>query len=102
MEEQTHCQDDQTTTKGQKTTKTSQYFLTTSSYGQLSHQMKRRKTKSKSKCGLIPTNSKGSTTSGTIKVNESSLEAWRKDAPLSKQSMTSLFMVTQGLAKRCK
>src|ERR1700677_3462954 len=102
MEEQTHCQDDPTMIKGPKTTRMSQCFQTTSSYEQPSHQKNRHKTMSKSKYGLIPTSSKRSTTSGTIKVNESSLEAWKKDAPSSKQSTTSLFMVTQGLAKRCK
>src|ERR1700677_1801816 len=102
MEELTHYREDPTMIKGPKTTKMSQYFLTTSSYEQLSHQKNRHKTMSKSKHGLIPTSSKRSTTSGTIKVNELSLEVWKKDAPSSKQSTTSLFMVTQGLAKRCK
>src|ERR1700677_2245296 len=102
MEEQTHYQDDPITTKGPKIMKVSRYCQTKYSFAPPSPRKNRRKTTNKLSRGLIPTSSKRSTTSGTIKVNESSREEWKKDAPSSKQSTTSLFMVTQGLAKRCK
>src|ERR1700677_412521 len=102
MEEQTHCQDDLTTIKGLKTTKALRYCRTKCSLDSLSPQKNHHKMTSKSERGLIPTNSKRSTISGTIKVNESSLEVRKKNAPLSRQNTIFLSMVTLGSAKQYK